>query len=609
MAIKRTGISLDDVNELNGGNRGNSSKVQDAFDDREIPSPRQRTSVIGLAMGDDYLMGKNKDSEILELFSEVGAKVLASSQFDIKVFKIDLDKFGLGFSHSMYAFKGDNGSVYYFSALLEATGRAPLNVSDIVRSLDNKMSSDVLLSSDAFDSDYYDEIEKVLTKTFHVDVEDIVFCQGVVIPAGDSPEVTAEVIARYAQDAIVTKYLIDSNTEPDINVDAINDYNTNGSLNLELAINSGASINMVGRVVKSDFNLEVTMVKNGQTRSLNNQSGRKRLTTTSGYVDFIISEVPDQRRGGLIRMAQPMFVLNEFIGIAPSLNYALLSIINASTFSNINVLRSMIIEKDAGPLNYLFNYGNDGSKYGDVISFKDDAATPEQIEDIMRAHFIENPIIALDIEEFGTDYTYMLGFAALSSPRDRAAANDYILGCASELVGAKLDAKSVTDMPCTYIPLGEYTDSNGDVKDLRDIDTVFIAKYANDPNILIEWILSNATPDACISATGKDPYTLKLELLDKISAMTNLNIVIKGRAVRVVLSGDFVNELTFRAMSAGYSPRTDSPNVSYNNFNNLQAIASTYSSSSISAQGFGVQNMRQGGYAPQPYFRSSVNRR
>jgi len=568
--------------------------LNNARQESQTTTTTGRVATLGLAGADSLLIGNYGENELLEEFSEVCKKSLKSAKIKMVFAKLDLIKFDLGFSHMLFAHKGDNGKVYYFSALLEATGRKPLDVHTIVESFNIKNSSDVLVTGDAFDKDFFEVATAVLTRSMETTPENLVFCEGVIIPNNVNIEQTGDIVAKYAQDIVVSNLAKDTGIEADVTCDAINDAMGNGMLNLDLAFNAGSTVNMLGRHVRTDFNVEVSIVKNLNVRSLNGQGGRKKLSTTAGFIDYVISEDNNHYTGLIKRMAEPMVILNEFIGSAPTINYALMSIINATTFTNRNILKSLIVEKDAGPLNFLFNYGGaEGTLYGEKISFKDDKADPTVINEIMRNHIKPEPMFALDIEEFGSDYPYLRPFSALIDNSSRKFANDDILQAASEFVGSDLPNMDVC-AECSFVPLGEFLDNEGNVRDIREIDTVFIAKHINEPSILIDWIYSNAGNDICLSSTGKEPYTLKLEVIDKVASMLNIKPVITGRAVRVVLTADFVSELVSRAMSSGYRPKTDAPSIGYNDFNNLQNIASAYASASVGNTGFGASSARQG---------------
>jgi len=559
-------------------------------------SPKQSNSVnvLGLSGADSLLIGNYGDSEVLTKFVEAAKKIKQVAKIDFKIFQMDLEKFDLGFSHAVFAFKGDNGKVYWFSALLEATGRKPLEVKTIVENMQIKNSTDVLVTADAFDDTFFNNAEILLTRGYNVKKEDLVSCEGVVIPANANIEVTGDVVARYTQDVMASRYLKDTKANIDVNVPALVHMSKGGHLNLDLSFNTGSTINMVGRNVRSDYNVEVNIVKSNNRVTLNGQGGATKIATTSGFLEYIVDEERHPYTGVIKRVATPMFILNEFIGKAPTINYALLSIINSATFTNRNVLRTMIIEKDAGPLNFLFNYGGDGTKYGDKMSFKDPKADPMIIDDIIAQHIKATPIFALDIEEYGTDFSYMYPFSALIDMSTRQQANTLIIKAASELVGRELNMQDVAADECSYVPLGEFLDGDGNVRDIREIDTTFISTYIKEPSILIDWIFSNAPRSSCIALSGKDPYVLKLEVINKVAAMLNIKPVITGRAVRVVLNGSFVNELVTAAMANGYNPNSDNPNISYNGYNNLQAIANVYSNAAIGSLGFGTAMSRQG---------------
>ena len=552
--------------------------------------------VLGLSDASSLFISKRSNNEIMEAFQKGIEKAKSNFKIDIKIFKLDAEDFELGFSSFLYGYKSEAGNVYYFAALLEKTGREPLQVKTIVDSLNIKNSTDVLVTSDAFDDDYYSKASAVLKKAFGVNEDKLVSCEGAVIPSTADEEITGEIVSKYAHDVIISTAFKREGKMKDISVPQIVKYSQNGALTIDIGLNTGLTINMLGRHIRSDFNVSVALIRNSQFRSLNGQGIRKNIATASGYTEFIISEEMNQYTGQIKRVAEPMLVLNEFMGLAPTLNYGLLSIVNATTFTNRATLKKLIIEKDAGPLNFLFNYDGVPNKYGEKISFKDPKANMEIVNDIIRQHIKPAPIFAIEIEEFGADYPVMLPFAALSDSGARLAANEDIIRAAEELTGQKFVNRQVAANEGLYVPIGEYRDNNDNVRDLREIDTTFICAHANEPSLIIDWIYSNTPTSVCIAATGKDPYILKLEVIDKISSMLGIKPVITGRAVRVPLDAAFVSELVEKVQAAGYRPRLDNPVIDHNDFNNLQQIASAYASAAMGTTGFGAQVMTPGGY-------------
>lgn len=595
MAV-RTG--MDELTNLNAGAdngtaRSNGNRTRGRNDDR---AP---ITSVGLSGMDDILISGYSDGEIVSKFLEGAKKGLKTVKNDIRVLKLDKEKYELEFTTVVFATETEKG-VYYYSALLEATGRSPLEVRDVVDSLNVKNSNDILVTSDGFDDDFYDIATKALKQLFKVEDETKLHAlEGVVISNGAEPEITGEYVAKFAHDILIVNALTDDGKATDAKIEDINKMLRNGTLGLDVAFASDPATNAIGRTVRSDFALEVSIIRNGNVRSFNGQNGRRKIATSSGYLEYLVKEEVSRYTREIHRVAEPMIILNEFIGAAPSLNYTLLSIINATAFTNGSMLRNLVVEQDAGPLNFMFNYNGEGGKYGEKLSFKSPDADPETINDIIRQHISPAPIFAIEVEEFGAEYSYLSAFASLADRDTKNDANDDICEAVSELVSTSKTGPidfnmSVVSSEPIYIPLGEYEDNNGDTRDIRDIDTAFITNHTNDVRLVMDWLYSNAPSHICYEATGKDNYIVKLEVIDKLASILNIRPRITGRAVRLVLDAEFVTELTELALDAGYAPNNETPNISRGDYNNLQAMANAYESSAVGNTGIGVSRSGRG---------------
>ena len=578
---------------VNIGAELNNTGMDDLLNDNESKSSQTTQTkskdlqVIGLS-GMDSMLLEDGDQESLGKYATKAAEVLKDGTLPIKVMKLDKEKFGLGYSFVLYSFKADNGVVYYFSVLLESTGRAPLTCKQIVDELTIKNSNASLVTSDAFDN-IFDDVAEALLKKAYPGASGLRSLDGAVIPNKSDVESASEVVSKYAHNRMVIVSEIGSGKATDLSIAALRSISRNSSINLDISFNTGLTINMVGRTIRSDFNIESNITSNVNIRSMHDVSGRKKISTVAGYLEYLVSDKVNDYTGQITKVATPMLILNEFIGKASSLNFVLTSIINSTVFSNRATLRNLIIEKDAGALNVLFNYGGDASKPGDKLSFKDPKAKPEIISDIIRQHIVPTPIIAVEVELYGADYSHMTPFAALANAETYQAATEDILNGASLLVGAKMESSSVLGDETSIVPIGEYLDADGNIRDLREIDLNFICTYTNDPSLIYEWIYSTLTPSMCISMTGKDPYMLRLSVINKLAAMLGFTPTITGKAVRVPLNGMFVDELTRKAMAAKYTPIPSSNEIGYNDFNNLQVVANAYANSSLTNTGFGMQ--------------------
>lgn len=534
---------------------------------------------------EDLLLSNYKNSEVMEKYAEAIKDALKDIQGDFKIIKVPKSKFDLDYDSVVIAIKDKKGNVNYLIHLLEASGPEPVAPSIILEEMKTvkRDQSLLIVPADAFDNYLYDTVEEILAKIFNVSKAKIKSFEGFVIPHNEEV-VTANIAAKYTHDIIVFNAAIENGEVNDLCVTDFKSLsNGNGYFELNLAFNNAPTKNRLGRIYKSDFT--VTSSFNGQPNG-KRRITKKEIALTSGYMDFIVSEVSNQF-GKSKMMAKPLIIINESMGLMPTLNFHLLSIINALTFASPNVLKQGYIEKDAGPLNYFFNFNGEQGKPGVPVSFKDPEADPHIIGAMLQEHFNYQPVFFTEIELNGDIYPQTTGFVALADPAHRAEANNLILERASVLINKDIpkDIQVLGSAP-HEVPTGEFIDANGEVRDIREIDTIFLINNKVDDRILENWIYSNLPVEQCMGLTGKTNFELKLEILDALTQMLGLQLVITGRAIRIPLSSLFLQVLEENIISAGYAPRFNAPMVSNTPFADLRSIAGVYSGAEFQGNAF-----------------------
>ena len=556
----------------------------------ETPNNGTNISILGLSgIGSGLLhnFGSNKALNDLSLASVEAAK---DFQIEIKIFKLEKEILDGEFGGVLYAYKGENNVVYSFLAIVEATGREPLNVTQIVAEQQIRNSDAGLVTSDVFVKGTYDKINEIVNSKYpnvpHVSLD------GFVLSHSIDMTTTGISIARYIHNVIATKYYLEVGSFKNPTIPGIQDYCTANQtgVNVELSLTTGTVYNKIGRPVRTDFNLLTSLSSKNNIRGFNTSSKKINLVNQTGVLDFILGRENLQYTGQDRNIAEPIIKFNEFSAAGTSLSYVLLGLINSAIFTNKETLKQLIIANDAGPLNYILNYKGDANALGEKISFRDESAQPQMIQDIINTHFRLNPNFVLEVELYGADYSFMKPFVALLDNKHKAAANDLILNEASALIGYDLPNIKVLANEGSYIPIGEFLDGEQNVRDLSEIDVVFITENTNDAKLVDDWNTSNTSTSICMGCTGKDPYTLKLEVLNKLSSMLNLEIKITGKAASLPLSAEFITLLVDGANRLGYSPAVITPNIGYINNSNLQSVLQSFNNSAVGNMSFGSQN-------------------
>jgi len=557
--------------------------------------------IFGLTDTDVLLSGTTGDNEYLEEFYTRAVEVVKSSKLNIKVFKMDKDKFMIGHSYIVYALQADNGKIYYFAALLEITGREPLTVEQVLEDMDQKDGTALYVTADGFDRTVIEKVKYLLSKAFG-DVP-TASLEGMVVPNNTPVLVAADIVTKQAHDLFYVAYMKDTGKGRDITLNILTKDSRNSYLNVDLSFNDGITVNKLGRPVHTDFFIESSIVKNTVMRGINDVEGRKRIALATGYMDYLIRSKTHAYSGVSTKIAEPMIILNEFVGKVPTLNHVLTSIINSAVFTSYANLRNLIIEKNGGVLNFLFNYGGDPKQLGERIDFKDPKAKPDMVADIIQEHFTDMPLFAVEIEFYGPDFAYTSAFTTLGHPNYGAMANDEILTATEDLLGFAIDEMEVAADEGLTIPIGYFEYADGERHDFREITTTFIADKTNDQQLIYDWARSNLSDSQCLDTRGILPYTLRLEVIDKLARILKVKPVVTGKARRIVLNGAFMDTLIRGASRSNYTPRIEAPNMSNNNHTNLQAISNAYSAGRVTAHNFGTTHTT-GSARNMPQYRS-----
>jgi len=574
------------TNDLNTGASVEGVNSEDSIQDNSIykDGRKEDLEIIGLTTMDMMTYETNSFTEYLNEYVKLSKEILKDSKIKIDIFKISRDKFGLPFSYVIYATKASNNAVYYFVTVLEKTGREPVSLDLIIEDAGNKNSSTSLVTADSFSNERYKIFEDILKSNYSN--TKLVPLESIVVPNRSTLEVASDTVTRLAHDIILSNIRKDTGAATDINFNAINSMLRQGMLNIDLSYTRGEVMNKVGKPVFTEFTIESSIVNNTVLRDFDT-AGRKRLSMATGYIDYFFVEETNTYTGNLKKSAEPLIILNEFIGGAPTINFVLISIVNAYIFNNYQNLRGLIIETDAGPLNYYLNFNGDPKKAGERVNFKDPKITPEVLNAMVDTCFLHSPVFNIEIEISGVDYAYASPFTALADGASSQQANADILKSASQLIGSKISNINVAFNEGLTVPIGEFTDKEGNIKDLREINSVYIAANTKDPSLLIDWAYSNLPTSECIFNTRKDPYMLKLEVLNKLATQIGITPKITGKAVRIPIDPEFIEVLITGARNSGYQPKILTPNIHSTDYVNLANMSGVYSGAHVSNIGFG----------------------
>jgi len=504
-----------------------------------------------------------------------------------KLFTFDNSSTHKGWAYSFIVIAIENqqtGKVYYMPVLLEATGREPLPVTQIVE-IDPRTGlarikdpSLLFVPSDYFNEVVIEEFERAVKNTYPGKA--IRYIDGEIVPYNAEIDAVAPFIAADAINGAIVYTAKDSGNFRDIHVKDVIEGFKNPQILSDVTINAGSSgLNRLQRVVAVDYLIRTKVrEQNQQTRLPVMTNPEKELGNISGYVEETIISERDAL-GNTIKKAVPILVTHEIDTEIPTLGDTLLNVATMTIMNNQSLLLNLLYNKDnIGALNYLVNLEGKG-EFGAKVNLKDKKYDAQKAMAYLAKLFLLRPAAAVEIELNGREYFKVSPFAALVDAQVAQAANDFIVSTAETLTGKQFVNRQVF-LFAAEIPVGEWVDANGNVRDLREIDLAMIMANTNDITIIQRWMQSNDDP----KVTGIDPYLAKLEVYAKLG----INAKIHNKAVRVLLNPAFVDELVAGLGANGFNPIINTNAIETVGFMDLSALGSTVFQNALLHQGLGA---------------------
>jgi hypothetical protein len=508
-----------------------------------------------------------------------------------RVFKLDNSVYtNLPYSYVVVATESNKAKkVYYHVVCLEATGRKPLSVSQVMEGVKSNQPQLLYVAADTFDPVLKQVVEKVLTSAYNVDASALITSEGHIVPFDADPEQIAKPSAVIAKNANIGKLALDQSLIKFISIPERVSKNRNIMFQLDITYNTGVTVGILGRPIRSDFELDLNeVVINKTSNMMFNREIKNKWVSGVGYVEYLPEERPGMQPGlGVQRDIIPMIILDNVITERTTPELAMLNIINSAVFSNPNNLFALLmhVPRDLGVLNYLANIDGEKIGFGKLLSFKSGKMTDAEVLEKMSRMFRPNPTVAVEIEFYGDDFGITHPLAALGVPGAAQQANEYLIEVTEALLGSKIMNRQIAYGEPIIVPVGEFIDKDGNKRDIREFDLAYVIQNAKDPTLIMKWVASNAPA----SVTGMDPYIAKLEVINALAP----NALVTGKAIRLVINPLFVKEVAEKAVAAGYNPKTDIGYVNVTTFNNLQAIAAAYGNATLSGVNFGAYTQQQ----------------
>ncbi len=496
-----------------------------------------------------FNMGSEYTNKIKDKLAEI---LREQNEFSYKIFVFDNTSGAYnGWPYSFIVpvlFNNKTKKAFYVPLLLEATGRGPVDIRQVLEIdpqrgfVKIKDQSALFMPSDYFNDIVLGEIEKVIQT--NLPDREVTYVDGEIIPSeADIDKIGFFVALDVYNGAFVYELYTDGDFVDLYAGELVEDKSY--QLFEDVVLNVGNGINRLGRVTALDFNIKLQLRKQSNNQLPTMMNYNRNIGDVTGYIEQALV-VQKDIMGNTIRKGVPVIIVNDIDTEYPTLGYTLLNLANTAVFGHQNILLNALYNKpNIGALNYIVNVEK-AQEFGKKVNLKDTKYTIDKAFAFLSKMFIvNNYAVAFETELNGREYFKTSVFAALVDRNAWKSANDFIVSTAEQLTGSNFENRTVF----TYaieVPVGTWVDANGNIRDIREIDLSTICSLTNDINLIQKWLLSNEDP----ATSGIDPFITKLEVLLKLG----IDAKVENKAVRVMMNPGFMSELITKLQSIGINP-------------------------------------------------------
>jgi hypothetical protein len=514
------------------------------------------------------------------------------------------------FYSALAVVKKAGNRVFIYTILIEKTGRPSESVekinSDLEQAMMNRSRVFSWTTGEAIEASLLNAVEQTVSKRgLLVPNENYISLDGVVVPS-HTDTVGTNVMRMLGVNAYnIIIYTMDKleGKVNDINIAEAMHPSNNNYLRVEMMNSPQTVYNTVGNPVRSD--IQVALIehkKNNNNFSINQECGETHLPRMDVFVDSLLTQ--HRADNGMVsERFVPNIVITQLktgVESMPSTGNALLGIISTLVLNNNNTWMLGYAPNDyrpsnVGALNMKTNIDFLQAPIGDIKDL--DAVSSNEVFDILTRMFLPTPVLSIDVEAYGPESHYQSIFSiAANNGNDKIAAAKEIIATAHNITNGNFDPNfdpnALFGQP-TIIPMGYYTDKNGETRDIRDIDMAYIATKTQNIDLLNRWIMA--------SAAGVDTYSTRISILNTFLGKA----IITGKAERIPLSATFLQTLLNAAVNAGFVVSLDGDNPMQNDANYNPGMLNNYVHGLMMTTG--TPNMLHMGNAQNQYNTNMVN--
>ncbi len=569
---------------ISGSNTTTAAAPQNAAPQMRMGAPAQasqqqssRWSFHNASLFQRGPIGRNVSSEALAKLQKVMEEVFkgASPAYEIQLVALDNNnQTNLAYSVLVVCLKNKSEpdlGVSYYPMIIEASGE---KIPSRFENINNQQYEIVRVAGEAMDGVLINEVSKKLSGIYPN--QKLLPSDGCVIPDGFNIEDAAKLhaVAVSAAMACHTELLVRSPNFSDIR---LTESARDSMLVVQPRYENKVIQNAVGLPLRSDVQIAFTSQQNQQAQSKSiNDSGRiVKVSQIDGYVDLVWAPVVEGNSFGMYQQnVDPRTFYQKFAArfiITQAINEHLqtlpaylLSLVTATVIREqnnwFNVFRpratvpNTVDLHDIGAINLEVGLPNTDGK---VVDTKEAGFDVGKLATFMSTCIRPGLVVSMDIEDTGPDSwcTSVFAVASDGTPQAQQNAQLAIFNAANQLTGGAFQeffkgGAMFVDQG-NRIHLGNYTDNNGVVRDIRDLDYLAILNLTGNQDIDVVRRYSD-------TFTRTD-QNINQRLSDRKRIMVGLvpNLKITGYATRVTFSEAFISALTQACAKAGLQTRCD----------------------------------------------------
>lgn len=535
---------------------------------------KKRIGFGGVVNGVNFLTdskGSEYTNEIAKTISEVYDK-LNDGEVNLSVLVLDKEVDNNSLSYSaivVSSVEKSNDTVSYYTILLGSTGQKPMTAGEINAEIEGLKNSPagykprIYTIDDAVNGILNEIICAKLAQKYNAKTARPV--DGVVVidvENGVSLKDVANNLAILAYNAIYADELVPT-ADDDLNIAEAKEDVPTSVFNITTNLSKSPIYNVIGEPVRADWKVNLSLIEgNKQSDVMNSVNPDLDLAGVTGYIEAIpqtdpnISKlysgtVPPGTPINDIRL-RPQIIITDLATRAPTAGFALLSLISSLVMTEKDMYVRALFPTDkknhVGYLNRITKVNNNDA----VLPISDNKYTENDIANAILSMFTLEPVLSLDIQNYGPQSFYTSVFAKAARPltdkehenNEKIAAGRYIVELAHNLTDGHFPDNFPADNIFTdqgiIVPIGYYETNNG-LRDIRDIDLTFILSKTDNEELGTAWSQS--------SVLGySDNFITKTNVISQLCK----DAKITGKAIRVTFTNAFLSELANAASRAGF---------------------------------------------------------